>query len=366
MALLYKYRAEINPNNIRDRICNVRVTSDNKYVLSSGPLLTLTRLDNGEFVRDLSVFGHEICLTRDNQYVLTNGFFRMSADITIACLNTGKPVRVIKEHKVNIPNPNPVNDLVQCHFYEFCVSPDNKYVLFTSSEDNIIRVTCFDSGKLLRLIHTPTDIQIDKLYVSPNNKYVVSVSNQKIRITLLQNGNLVRLIELPAEQDILSVCVTPNSKYLVYSTRSYGRVELLDNGELFSVVKSYIRIERLDNGKLISVNKGIKPVWKVLVTPDNNHLVSQFRKTIQITRLNNGRLVTKFEVSSKINDFCLSSDGERLVAGCEDNSICVFAMPTYLLKHQWAQVLLWKKDFKIFHQYPGLMRYIGNRLLLFC
>lgn len=39
--------------------------------------------------------------------------------------------------------------------------------------------------------------------------------------------------------------------------------------------------------------------------------------------------------------------------------------PTYMLKRRWAQLFLLERKFELFKQYPGLIRYIGTKLLLF-
>ena len=187
--------------------------------------------------------------------------------------------------------------------------------------------------------------------VTSDNKYVVSASDDRtVQITRLDTGKLVRVIEV--HMDIItSVCVTSDNKYVVSGSWD-----------------TTIRITRLDTGELVRVIKGhTGRVSSVCVTSDNKYVVSgSWDKTIRITRLDNGQLVKKFQLHRGVLSTYISPNQHNIVAGCKDGSIHVFWTPTYMLKRQWGQLFLWKRQFQLFKDYPGLIRYIGTILLLFC
>ena len=150
---------------------------------------------------------------------------------------------------------------------------------------------------------------------------------------------------------VRSVCVTSDNKYVVSgSGDNTVRISLFGTGELVRVIKGHT-----------------KYVTSVCVTPDNKYVVSgSDDNAVRITRLDNGQLVKKFQLHRGVLSTYISPNQHNIVAGCKDGSIHVFGTPTYILKRQWGQVFLCKRQFQLFRQYPGLIRYIGTILLLFC
>ena len=150
---------------------------------------------------------------------------------------------------------------------------------------------------------------------------------------------------------VMSVCVTSDNKYVV-------------SGSLDKTVQ----ITRLDTGEYVHVIKGhTNRVRSVCVTSDNKYVVSgSDDRTVRITLLDNGQLLKKIQLNSEVFSIQVSANQQFIAAGCCDGTIHVFMTPTYMLKRQWSQVLLWQKEFQLFRQYPGLIRYIGTILLLFC
>ena len=129
-----------------------------------------------------------------------------------------------------------------------------------------------------------------------------------------------------------------------------------------------IRITRLDTGNLVRVIKGHTDyVRSVCVTSDNKYVVSgSDDRNVQITRLDNGQLLKKYQLHSLVLSTCISSNQHKIVAGCVNITINVLITPMYMLKRQWGQLFLWKRQFQLFKDYPGLIRYIGTILLSFC
>ena len=150
---------------------------------------------------------------------------------------------------------------------------------------------------------------------------------------------------------VRSVCVTSDNKYVVSGSN--------DNT---------VRITRLDTGELVRVIRGHTDwVRSVCVTLDNKFVVSgSYDGTVQITRLDNGQLLNKYQLDTAILSTYVSSNQHNIVTGCANGVIHVLITPTYMLKLQWAQLFLWKREFQLFKDYPGLIRYIGTILLLFC
>ena len=147
---------------------------------------------------------------------------------------------------------------------------------------------------------------------------------------------------------VRSVCVTSDNKYVVSGSH--------DNT---------VRITQLKTGKLVCVIKGHTSwVTSVCVTSDNKYVVSgSSDETIRITRLDTWESVSVINTGPVRS---VLSNQHQIIVGCYDGTIYVFMTPMYMLKRQWGQVLLWKRQFKLFQEYPGLIRYIGTILLLFC
>ena len=342
---LVKYYKTVHPHNTR---C-VCVTRDNKYVVSGAndKTVRITRLDNGELVRVIG--GHKGCVyyvyvTSDNKYVVSASYNDIILNFQINYLDNGELLRVI--------SINPIFDNIVPT--SFCITPDDKYLVIGLTQGNI-RITRLDNGKMVRVIKGHTS-DVLGLSVTSDNKFVVSISDDKtVRITCLDTGELFREVNRNEFRYSYgqTICITSDSKYVAF---------LLKNNT--------IQIIRLDTGELVRTITTWKDNCTSLFfcfTPDNKYIVSCGFNTVQLTRLDNGKLLKKIElgiISSSIN---ISPDGNHVVVGgFFIGSIAVVAISIFFARRQWAQVLLWKKNFKIFHQYPGLMRYIGNRLLSFC
>ena len=339
MSLVKTYKKVHNYNT--RCVC---VTRDNKYVVSGADDKTvrITRLDNGEFVR--VIYGHEksleyVYVTLDNKYVVSASFLQFQ----INYLDNGELLRRINFYALRMLPTS------------LCITPDNKYLMF-GMYDGDIRITRFLNGELVRVIKGHT-ANVTGLSVTSDNKYVVSISDDKtVRITSLDTGELVRELKginfKSSSFFTPSICTTSDNKYVAL---------LLEDNT--------IQIMQLDTGELVRTIAAWKDNYAnqlFCFTPDNKYIVSCSFDTVQLTCLNNGKLLKKFKlgiISSSIN---ISPDGNHVVVGGWFGSIAVVVISKYFARRQWAQVLLWKKDFKIFHQYPGLMRYIGNRLLSFC
>ena len=338
----------------------------------------------------------DVCVTYD--YVICGGY----KSILIARLKTGELVYKI-----------PLNDgktLFSC-----CLSQDGKYLV--SGWDDGIRIMRTDNLKIVRVIKYNTSPNVLSwkntvlsVFVTPNNKYLVFGVGQTVRVMRLDTGKLVRVIERHTDL-VSSVCVTSDNKYVISASfDNTVKIMHLDTGELIHVFRGHtgsvtsiaitsnnkylvsgstdntICIMCLNSGKLVRVIKGhTDAVFSVCLTRDNKYILSGSRDcTIRITRFDDGKLVKKLylpeytlydsqgnplpeiiRTKNTILKICLSPQGHTIVAGCLDGFFYVFKTPKYILKRQWGQVLLLKNEFRLFREYPGLIRYIGNNLLLF-
>ena len=111
--------------------------------------------------------------------------------------------------------------------------------------------------------------------------------------------------------------------------------------------------------------------------------------TIRITRIEDGKLVHKTPIPHKkqnTKDFytiCLSLDGKYIVVGVVGSSpngeVCILLNPVFAqtvqICRQWIRILLWKRNtrtttpnlqqlFAYFQMFPGLVSYVGTKLLL--
>lgn len=347
MACLNNYKVHT------DSVRGVLVTLDSKYVVSysSDKRIQLTRLCDGKINRTLSVVSISPCsidLTPDNKYMLCN-FFKK---IEVVRLQDGKFVRTIDQFYPNV-----------CAM-DVCSTKDSKYVvsanggLYTRDPAGTIEITRLDDGKLVRKIEVHSGI-CDRVSVTPDGKYVVSaVRDGSIQINSLTTGELIRKIKLKcllgvprtmfaSNISVTRVYTTPNNKFVISTWAD-------DN----------IRIFCLQTGLLV---REIDAVGRAhCVTPDSTYFVTKKDNTVQITRLSTGKLINQVQISVQICSLCVSPDGLKIVAGCKDGSLFVLTTPKYMLIRQWSQIFLVHKQFKLFRDYPGLIRYLGGKLLLFC
>lgn len=263
----------------------------------------------------------------------------LDRNIRVERLDSGELVCVIKGHTWKG---------VAC----LCVTSDSKYVV-SGSEDKTIRITRIDTGKCVRVIQQPG--WVTSVCVTPNNTYVVSGSYRTVRITRLDNGELFRVMENHTNDIKFGywlhgvVCVTADNKYVVYGSNNNITITDIDNQKLGRVIEGHV-----------------DRVVCVCVTLDNKYVVSgSCDNTVRITRLDNGQLNKKFDLGIQVQSINVSPNGRNIVAGCEDGSIHVFRTPTYMLQRQWCQVFLFNRELKLFQQYPGLIRYIGTKLLMY-
>ena len=323
----------------------VCVTRDNKYVVSGSwdKTVRITCLDTGELVRVID--GHHgdiyyVYVTSDNKYVVSASYNDLTLQFQINYLDNGELLRVI--------SINPMIDHILP--LSFCITPDDKYLVIGLTGGDI-RITRLDNGELVRVIKGHT-ANVKGLTVTSDNKFVVSISDDKtLRIICLDTGELFREVKRNqvSYSNMQTICITSDSKYVAL---------LLKNDT--------IQIIRLDTGESVHT-LAISTFTGFQFTPDNKYIVSCGLDTVQLTRLDNGKLFKKFKLGIQSTKINVSPDGNHVVVGgFRFGSIAVVVISNYFARRQWAQVLLWKKDFKIFHQYPGLIRYIGNRLLSFC
>ena len=183
-----------------------------------------------------------------------------------------------------------------------------------------------------------------------------------------------------------------------------------------------IRVTRIRDGKLMGEMRHTDILWSIVATPDNKHVVLAFYysirvmrlidcncireidltnrllmarvfdkhivwktldNTIRITRIKDGKLVHKIPISNRLDCYesiCLSLDGKYIVVGSSPNGeVCILLNPVFVqtvqICRQWARILLWKRNTRTttptwrqllayFQMYPGLVQYVGTKLML--
>ena len=334
MALVHTYKVH---KNVVETVC---VTADNKHAVSGSwdGTIRMTHLNTGKSVCKVKIKNPEakdiatsICLTPHNKYIVSAEEYGKT--IRIIHLDNSKLFCVIK------------HALVNC----VCVTSDNKYVV-SGSDDRTVQITRLDTGKLVRVIKGHTSY-VTSVCVTSDNKYVVSGSvDGTVRVTRLDTGELVRVIKGHAAE-VTCVCITSDNKFVVSGSNDKN-----------------IQITRLNTGEYVRFFTGHESfIHDLCVTPDNKYIVSiSWSNTIRITRLDNGKIAKSIQVNSEVRCVDISPNQHNIIVGCRNGSINVLTTPKYILKRQWSRVLLWKREFKLFKQYPGLTRYIGTILLSFC
>ena len=276
-----------------------------------------------------------VYVTPNNKYVVSCGG---EGNFRITRLDTGEVVHVIKLHVDWWGG--------RC----ICVTSDIKYIVSSCLYEPKIAITCLKTGKVVHEIKGHTH-RVTSVSVTSDNKYVItSLWDKTVRITRLDTGELVHVIKGHTDW-VRSVYVNSDNKYVVSGAED-----------------KTVRITCLKTGKLIHAIRGFTTfVQSIRVTHDNKYVIFFLDNgTLQITRLDDGKLFKKIRLSTKILSIDLSQNQHNIVAGCSDGTIHVLMTPTYMLRRQWAQFLLWKCKFELFQTYPGLTRYIGTILLLFC
>lgn len=326
------------------RVLGIR--SDNKYVIFD-PLnkdvyvycldtgeLNCTFNDNPRWDND-----YKICATPDCQYLVS----------VEKCCNTGRPANYIRVTSLYDDKPIHRLSLPAANVTSMCVTPDNKHLVI-GTRNGALRINRLDNGKLLHSTQSAND-SITKLCVTLDNKYVIyaKIFGNSMVVTSLDTGKWIRVIN--GHKDMVqAICMTPDNKYVVSGSKD-----------------KTVRISRLDNGKLVCVMEGHTGwVSSVCVTPDNKYVVSgSSDMTIRITRLLDGMLIQEIFIGKWVRSVCTSQEGYRIIVGMLWEEPVVLDTIWYLHKRQWAQVMLESRKLPLFREYPGLLRYIGTKLLLY-
>ena len=222
--------------------------------------------------------------------------------------------------KIKVPHKGDV-DSIHNYISSVCVTPDNKHVV-AGSDDNTIFVIRIEDGKLIRKNPNHTGA-VNQVRVTPDCKYVVSLSRDiKMRvmvITRFEDGELVDRIKFQWNDGLTSICLTPDGKNVVSVSH-----------------RGIVRITRIKDGALLREipHAHVGSIWNVCVTPDGKHVVTAGKSTIYV--------------------------------------ICI---TNVILCRQWVRILLrdhlpinkpaLQQLLMYVHMYPGLVKFLGTKLMLF-
>ena len=93
-----------------------------------------------------------------------------------------------------------------------CVTPDGKNVV-SGSRHGTVRITRFDNGKLVRYIRYHLK-KVNMVCVTPDSRYVLSLSKGYVHITRIKDGKLFR--DINVGYGVTSICVSPDGKHVVF------------------------------------------------------------------------------------------------------------------------------------------------------
>lgn len=323
-------------------ITALQITEDNKYVVSGSRdhTIVISRLDNGQLVQviPIEVDIKAICVTKGNEYVISAGH-GPHGDILVSRWEDGQLLRSIQTHEHGC--------FVSC----VCVTSDNKFLL-TCGTDDTVQLLRFDTGKLVRILQD-NEGYVHSVCLTNDNKYAVSYSDEHvIRMICLHTGQVVHRFP-PLDFDFIAsnVALNRDNKQLVCGSCSGSITAFrVDNSQLFSLPNVHKRWVRC-----------------VAFTPNSKYVVSGSEdKTIKITCLDSGQIIQSIRLRHRVWIVRVSTNGHYIVAVLSNGSVYIYSSPLLLLRRQWAQILLLQRVFPLFHQYPGLLRYLGTKFVLFC
>ncbi len=277
----------------------IKLTSDNKYLISAGEDSKIKVWDflTGQELFSLSghhgiIFSLEI--SKDNQYIISGD---SNAEIIIWHLTTGEIIVKLQEHIGTI--------------LSLAVTSDNQYIISASS-DRTIKIWKFDIKSLKSnnnsiITFTNHDAIINTLTVTIDNQYIIAGSNNgniEIYNILTQN----HIISIKSHNySVTDITVTNDNQYII-STSEDGTSKLWS-------VKNYSLIAILTES-LTCINT-------LKVTSNNQYIITgNSNKTINIWDLTTGFLITTLTGHNNlITDIEVTSDNKYIISVDKDGVI---------------------------------------------
>lgn len=333
-------------------------------------------------------------LTPDGKHVV---FGSVDGKLRVIEILGGKLIREIKGHMDQVTS--------------VCMTPDGTRIV-SGSRDKTVRITWIENGELFQKMEGHID-WISYVRVTPDGKYVVSGAwDRNICITRVRDGKLLHNIKrCYGVWDVFHLgllSVTPDSKHII--TNSYRQctttvcIYRIKTGELIRKIKKGIK--SIYNGfltpngehlvlhedlKTISILRikdatirkleNLKNLRNVYATPDSKYIICSLDDSMHIMRIKDGKLVHQFSNLFYPCNICVTRNGKHILHSSFGRiAIYMNTNPIYVqnirLLRQWVRIMLFQqKDliclskpglqslFAYFQMYPGLIRFVGTKLM---
>ena len=243
--------------------------------------------------RDTTKYKHsekinDLCLSHDEQYILVgkkNGFLTMWSI---------KNEKILKTYKTKFT----IRDVA--------LSPDNKVILYTTFDPNIIAIDAESGKELFQISGFRHDAPRDFVF-SSDGKYILSASDYGMKLFASKTGKEIRSFNDRVNVNYYnSVVFSPDGLYIAGGG--------LDNK---------IYLFNTQNGQLIRSFTGHDNIVKsVSFSPDGKFLLSSSDdRTLRLWNVDTGEIITTIRgFSSSINSTFITSDNNHALS-CSDDGV---------------------------------------------
>lgn len=277
----------------------IKLTSDNKYLISAGEDSKIKIWDflTGQELNSLTghhgiIFSLEI--SKDDKYIISGD---SNAEIIIWHLTTGETLVKLQEHKGTI--------------LSLAISSNNQNIISASS-DRTIKIWNFDidllkntNSSLITL--TNHNSIINALTITPDNQYIIAGSNDgNIEIYSLTNKNHIISIK-SHNYAITDITVTSDNQYIISISED-------GTSKIWNII---------DKNLIAVLTESISSVNTLKITSDNQYIITgNNNKTINIWNLTTGLLITTLTGHNNlITDIEITSDDKYFLSTDKDGVI---------------------------------------------
>lgn len=272
-----------------DRINDMVVTTDNKYIisLSRDYVIKIWEAETSKLlhtITDDTQTLYALAITPDNKYLVTISY---NFTINVRELENIENIRTIlnsiDSYPIGLdPNINPLDTVDM-----LVITTDNKYIIAGSTYGKIL-IWEFETGIL---VNTFYDRLIQSLAVTTDNKYIVSASaNGTIKIWEVETGKITNTLTDHNDM-VYCVKITSNNKYIVSGS-----------------CDCTIKIWDLMSGKNINtINAHKYHITSLVITQDNRFIISgSDDNTIKVWQLKTGKLIHLIKSNIKITSVAIT------------------------------------------------------------
>ncbi len=210
------------------------------------------------------------------------------------------------------------------------ILPDGKTIVSESRDDNTIKVWHLVTGKLLRIIETPTG-DLNSIAITPDGKTLVSCAHNSIYVWCPVAGELLRTIK-GHSGGVRSVAISPDGQTLVSCTHNSIYVWCPVAGELLRTIKGHSMYDLPGFCKHLAISPDGQTLvtlsWNQTVTASWSYSNSTI-KTIKVWHLVTGELLRTIEAQSQsFTSVAICPDGKTFVSIDGYNTINVWHLAT--------------------------------------